>query len=210
MNRTLYGTPLSHFTRKIRVLLAELAVDYEFARLPGVLLTETAAYGGNPLMRVPTFVDGEHHIFESDHIARYVVARFDPGDRFGVTTTDVDAMNRLAGMNGIMANEVVVILAKRAGGVDLGAPYFRKLVTSVETTLAWLDERTVPDRSGFDYRDIVLVCMWQHLAHYRLVPLTPYARLAARVQRFDDRPSIVASTPERSLVEATAAGWTPG
>jgi glutathione S-transferase len=210
MTTQLHGTPLSHFTRKIRVLLDELGVEYDFVRPPGVLLRETAAYGGNPLMRVPTLVDGEDHIFESDHIARHVVTRLDPGDRFGVTTTEVEAMNRLAAMNGVMANEVTLILAKRAGGVDLAAPYFAKLVTAIETALAWLDARIDPDAPGFDYRDIVLVCMWQHLEHYGLVPLTPYGRLAARVRRFADRPSVAASTPDRSLADAKAAGWTPG
>jgi glutathione S-transferase len=54
----LIGTPLSHFTRKIRVLLAELGVEFEFVRAPGVLAPATASYGGNPLLRVPTLVDG--------------------------------------------------------------------------------------------------------------------------------------------------------
>lgn len=210
MTRQLHGTPLSHFTRKIRVLLDELGVDYEFVRPPGVLVTGTGAYGDNPLLRVPTFVDGENRVFDSEHIARHLVARFDPADRFGVMTTDVEAMNRLAAMNGIMANEVTVILAKRAGGVDLAAPYFGKLVTAIESALAWLDGRTDPDAPGFDYRDIVLVCLWQHLVHYGLVSLTPYGRLAARVARYADRPSVARSTPEASLADAKAAGWTPG
>lgn len=210
MTRQLHGTPLSHFTRKIRVLLDELGVGYEFVRLPGVLVAGTSPYGGNPLMRVPTLVDGEDHIFESDHIARHVVARFDPGDRFGVMTTEAEPMNRLAAINGVMANEVTLILAKRAGGVDLAAPYFTKLVTAIESALAWLDRRIAPDGPGFDYRDIALVCMWQHLVHYDLVSLSSYGRLGARVERLADRPSIARSTPEASLADAKAAGWTPG
>lgn len=204
----LHGTPLSHFTRKIRVLLAELGIEHDFIRPPGVLVAGTAAYGDNPLMRVPTLVDGADHIFESDHIARHVVRRFDPADRFGVRSDAVDDLNRQAALNGIMANEVTLILAKRAGGVDMDAPYFAKLRTAIESALAWLDART-PGGGDFDYRDITLVCMWQHLVHYALVPLTPYGNLAARVERFATRPSVAATTPEASLADARAAGWQP-
>ena len=111
----LHGTPLSHFTRKVRILLAELGVAYDFVRAPSVLATTPAAYGDNPLMRVPTLVHDDVALIDSDHIARYLVAQFDPRDRFRVDTRDAAELNRLAVVNGIMANEVVLILAKRGG-----------------------------------------------------------------------------------------------
>ena len=206
----LHGTPLSHFTRKVRVLLAELGVAYDFVRLPGVLVTGTAAFAGNPLMRVPALVHGGVQVFESDHIARYIVGHFDAADRFGVRSEHVDAMNRLAAINGIMANEVTLILAKRAGGVDMTAAYFGKLRAAMESALTWLDERTDVEHGDFDYRDIALVCMWQHLAHYELIDgIGRYRALATRVARFAARPSIAGTTPAASIAEATAAGWMP-
>ena len=33
----LHGTPLSHFTRKIRILLHELGVAFDFVRTPNLL-----------------------------------------------------------------------------------------------------------------------------------------------------------------------------
>jgi glutathione S-transferase len=180
----LVGTPLSHFTRKIRILLAEFGVSFEFDRSPGVLSPPGAAYGDNPLLRVPTLFHGPLTLIESDHIARYVVAQFDPTDRFGVRSEHVDDLNRLAVVNGIMNNEVVLILAKRA--------------------------RLDPDRDTFDYRDIATICLWQHLTHYRMAAdPSRYPRLAARVARFSDRPSIASTAPEASLAEAAAAGWKP-
>ena len=41
----LIGTPLSHFTRKIRILLSELGVDHVFDRARSVLATDPAAFG---------------------------------------------------------------------------------------------------------------------------------------------------------------------
>jgi len=181
----LYGTPLSHFTRKLRVLLAELEVPFEFERVPGVLETSATAYGDNPLMRVPTLVHGGHTLIESDHIARYLVGLYDPDDRFGVRSEHVRDLNRLAVANGIMDNEVVLILAARGGGIDdlEAVSYFRKLTTGIHNGLAWLDA-DVDDDPELDYADIAAICMFQHAAHYKLVPLYAYTRLAARVARF--------------------------
>lgn len=192
----LHGTPLSHFTRKIRILAAELAIPVEFVPTPSVMATVPAAYADNPLMRIPTLVDGDTTVIDSDHIARYLVGNHDPADRLGVRSERVDDLNRLAVTSGVMANEVVLILAKRGGLEDIeGVVYFQKLMAAIDGGLAWLDQHVEPDGPGFDYRDIALVCMWQHLAHYGLRALTPYARIAARVARFADRPSVAPSTP---------------
>lgn len=200
----LFGTPLSHFTRKIRILFAELEVPFEFVRVTSVLVPDAADYGGNPLKRVPTLVRGADTVIESDHIARYVVGHYDPADRLGVRCERVHDLNRLAVVNGIMHNEVTLILAKRAGGGDIdGLAYFTKLHAAIGAGLAWLDARTDPDEPGFGYGDLVTICMWQHLAHYALVrDLDRYPRIAARVARFAERPSVASTTPEVSLAES--------
>ncbi len=203
----LLGTPLSHFTRKLRILFAELGVDFEFVRTTSVLAPSAAAYGNNPLMRVPTLLDGDVTLIESDHIARYVVDKNDPDDRFGVFSANPRDLNRLAVTNGIMANEVVLILAKRGGLEDIdGVAYFRKLRAAIDSALAWLDADVDLD-ARFDYADMTMICMWQHGLHYQLVAAHRFSRVAARVAQFADRPSVASTTPERSLAEAKAAGW---
>ncbi|HSO32301.1 MAG TPA: glutathione S-transferase C-terminal domain-containing protein [Labilithrix sp.] len=90
--------------------------------------------------------------------------------------------------------------------------YFRKLASAIDAGLAWLDAHLVPDPERFDYADIAMICMWQHLVHYRLVMLAPldrYPRLAARVAHLAARDSVASTTPEASLREAAAAGWSP-
>lgn len=208
----LHGTPLSHFTRKIRILLAELDIPFDFVRATSVLSTSSASYGHNPLLRVPSLVDDGATLIESDHIARYLVAKHDPADRLGVRSERVDDLNRLAVVNGIMDNEVVLILAKRGGLADIeSVAYFRKLATAIDVGLAWLEEHTHPEDASFDYRDIVTICMWQHVQHYGMVKgLDACPRIAARVERFAERPSVAGTTPNVSLAEAEAAGWRAG
>ncbi|HEY4180232.1 MAG TPA: glutathione S-transferase family protein [Kofleriaceae bacterium] len=208
----LHGTPLSHFTRMLRILLAELGVAFDFVRLPGVLATGASAYADNPMQRVPIMIHGAVTMFEAEHIARYCVTRFDTRDWFSVRSEEVDDLNRMAVIRGIMANEVVLILAKRGGLADTeNVVYFQKLVGAIEGSLAWLDERTQADTGGFDWRDIALVSMWQHINHYVLLPnLDRYANIAARVARFSTRPAVASTTPAASLAEAQAAGWKAG
>ncbi len=205
----LFGTPLSHFTRKVRIVLAELGVEFEYVRTSSVLAPTSAGYGDNPLLRIPTLVHGGETIIDSDHIARYLVARYDPADRLRVNSLEVESLNRLAVVTGIMNNEVVLLLAKRAGLADLEAvAYFRKLRSAIDGSLDWLERRLDPGATDFGYADVALVCMWQHLLHYGLVAEPErYATLTAVVNRAMERPSVATTTPARSLEDATAAGW---
>lgn len=194
----LYGTPLSHFTRKIRILLAELGVPYQPVWPAGVMSTDAASYGANPMLRIPTLVDGDVTLHDSEHIARWLVAKH--GDPLGVGSVEVDALNQLAVANTVMANEVVLILAERGGLQDLSSSYFVKLRTAIVDGLAWLDAHASGE---FSWRTVATICMWDHVVHYKLVPID-YPRLAAHVARFADRPSVATTTPERLQREAAA------
>lgn len=211
----LYGTPLSHFTRKIRILLAEFGVPFEFVRATSILGTAGEPYGDNPLMRIPTLVIDGETIIESDHIARHLVRTYDAQDRFGVLSFRVSDMNELAVINGVMDNEVVIILAKRGGFTDTNSvAYFRKLSAAMDSGLAWLDARVATrdasEDASLSYVDICLLCLWDHLVHYKSADnLERYPHIAARVARFADRRSVKATTPAVSLAEATEAGWKP-
>src|SRR5262249_14111292 len=136
---------------------------FEFVRTPNLLEASAASYGANPLMRIPTLVHGRTTVIESDHIARYLVERYDPGDRFAVRTPSVAAMNRLAVVNGIMSHEVTLILARRGGLENVeSVAYFRKLFGSIASGLAWLEQEVDPEADGFDYADITTICLWDH------------------------------------------------
>ncbi|HEX2685577.1 MAG TPA: glutathione S-transferase family protein [Kofleriaceae bacterium] len=202
----LYGTPLSHFARKIRILLHEFGVPFDFIRTPSLLEASTPSYGANPLMRIPTFIHGDTTVIESDHIARYIVERYDPADRLSVCAPSVTAMNRLAVVNGVMGHDVTLVLARRGGLEDLNSVvYFRKLFHSIASGLAWLDREIDPEADGFDYVDIATLCMWDHLTHYKLVPgLDEYRRIAARAAHLADRDSVARTAPAASLAAAAA------
>jgi glutathione S-transferase len=206
----LYATPGSHFARKVRILMAELGVQFEPVWIASLLATSPNAFADNPLMRVPTLVDGDRVVVDSDHIARVIVDTYDADDWFGVKSGDPKNLNRLAVANGIMENEVVLILMKRGGVEDLDSiTYLRKLKLGIHDGLAWLEASVALD-APLTWADITMICMWEHLVHYKTADgLDRYPRIAQRVAQFAQRPSIAATAPEPSIAAAKAAGWKP-
>lgn len=190
----LHYTPRSHFSRKVRILLAALGLDVALVDAGNVGGADATAFGPNPLMKVPTLVDGDRTIFDSDHIAQYLVQRHDPGDRFGVLTRDPDALNARAVMNGLMATEVELILAERSGIDTGGMARYDKMRLSIDAGLAWLEAHADTFPTQPSYLAFHLVAMWDHLALYDLRPLD-YPQLGERVAGTSAHACVAASKP---------------
>lgn len=190
----LFYTPRSHFARKVRILLKALQVDVELIDAGNAADSDPALFGPNPLMKVPTLVDGEQIVFDSDHIAAYLVRKCDPSDRFDVLTADADTLNARAVMNGVMAAEAELILAARTG-IDTSAHRrFDKMRESVRNGLSWLDAHHGLFPREPSYLTFHAVSMWDHLAFYGLFELR-YPQLHAQVMRWADAPYIAESKP---------------
>lgn len=190
----LYYTPRSHFSRKVRILLAALGLDATLIDAGNVGDADTTAFGPNPLMKVPTLVDGDRTLFDSDHIAQYLVQRHDPGDRYGVLSRDPDALNARAVMNGVMATEVELILAERSGIDTQALARFDKMRHAIDAGLGWLEQHADTFPAQPSYLAFHLVAMWDHLVLYDLRPLD-FPRLLAIVARTGQLPCVAASRP---------------
>ena len=190
----LHYTPRSHFSRKVRILLGALGLEARLIDAGNAGGADSEAFGPNPLMKVPTLVDGDRTIFDSDHIAQYLVVRHDPGDRFDVLTREPDALNARAVMNGVMATEVELILAERDGIDTRAGARFDKMRHAIDAGLAWLEHRADAFPAQPCYLVFHLTAMWEHLALYDLRPLH-YPRLHAIVARTRSLPYVAASRP---------------
>jgi len=166
----LYYTPRSHYSRKVRILMGGLGLDAELIDVGDVSSHVPDQFGLNPLMKVPTLHHGDTVLFESDHIAQYLVRTFDPEDRFKVLTTDTETLNARAVMNGIMAAEVEFILSKRTG-MDVEAYLrFQKLNAVIRDGVQWLEDHASLFTGEPSYADFHLVSMTKHLRYYDLIP----------------------------------------
>ena len=172
----LYYTPRSHFSRKVRILLDAWQMPVELIDVGDV--SDRSAFGANPLMKVPTLVDGETWLIDSDHIARYLVRIYQPQDDFSVLDESVSTLNFRAVMNGIMAAEVEWLLARRPGIPTDLYRRFDKILDSMRQGMAWLERNAAQFPSKPSYSGFHLVCLWDHLACYQTLDLTPYSNLA--------------------------------
>ncbi|WP_395373869.1 glutathione S-transferase family protein [Marinicella sp. W31] len=191
----LYATPLSHFARKVRVLMDLYAIPYEMIHVGNVAEINMDKLGDNPLMQVPVLLDGQTWLIDSDHIAEYIVKKFDPDDRYNVLISEPFDLNARAIMNGIMDNEVKIVLAQRTELPTEKYAYFDKARQSINNALLWLEQNShqfSPATPG--YREIHLVCLWQHLEYYNMVPLN-YPHLGKLVQQIAELPQLIESAP---------------
>jgi glutathione S-transferase len=191
----LYATPLSHFSRKVRILLDCYEAEYELLDVGNVADSDPAAFAHNPLMQVPVLEWDDAWLVDSDAIARYASERLDSADRYRVRVESPEVLNARALMNGVMAAEVTVLLAERTGLVTAGLPFFDKARKVIEGSLGWLEARAgnfQPKAPG--YLEFHLVCMWEHLDHYQTVPLDPYGRLAGVAAAVGDFGPVPASS----------------
>lgn len=190
----LFYTPRSHFSRKVRMVLAGLDLHVDLVDAGNVADSNPAVFGTNPLMKVPTLVDGHHIVFDSDHIVQYIVRTHDPNDRFHVFTTDVDALNTRAVMNGIMATEVELILAARTGIDTRAHQRFDKMRAMILAGLGWLDQRTKVFPMEPTYLGFHLTAMWDHLELYGIVDLD-FPNVRQTAARWNALPYIAVTKP---------------
>ena len=191
----LYYTPRSHFSRKVRILADALRVELRLVDIEQVGSRNAKDFANNPLMKVPTLVDdGGDWLIDSDHIAQFLVRRFDPGDRYGVLTTDPVHLNLRAVLNGAMSAEVELILAERSGIDTSSLPRFDKHRAVIVHSLRWLEDRSNAIEPASSYLGFHLVCLLDHLQLYGLVS-TKTPRLDAIACGLRAEPFVAASAP---------------
>ncbi len=195
----LYLTKLSHFSRKVRLILDLYSVPYEVIDIGNVADSDQLNFAGNPLMSVPVLEDGKHWLIESDHIAVYLSQKLDSNNRYKILTRELSVLNARAVLNGIMSSEVKYILAKRTQVPVEQYSYFAKCLKVIDQGLAWLESRSELFTPEYiSYLDLHLVCVWDHLQYYELLDMNRFAALKEIVSHVSKN-SVVAGTAPHIL-----------
>ena len=166
----LFGTPISHFTRKVRLLLDHLQYPYAMIDVGNVAEQEQATFGGNPLMNVPVWEDAAGTVYGSDHIAAYLVRQIALEDSYNVLASDTETLNARNLLNGAMSAEVRLVLADRTGVETVNVLFFDKARHAISNVLDWCEAR--PDLFGdspSSYLAFHFISFWDHLHFYQLV-----------------------------------------
>jgi len=170
MQISLLGTPKSHFTRKVRLLLDHLNVSYELRDIGDVSTDQIERFDGNPSLTVPVAMIGDDIVFDSDEIARHIISISNPGDDFYVRATSPDVLNTRSVLNAAMSAEVRLIVAQRLNQCTDGSRFFAKSKSILHHSLTWCASRCELFNPGAPtYLDFHFKSFWDHASHYGLI-----------------------------------------
>jgi glutathione S-transferase len=195
------ATPLSHYGRKVRILLDLYQLSYDFIDVGNIsdINKTQASIGNNPMMKVPILQHGDDWLIESDHISSFLVNNYDKKDIYKVNSMEIIDLNIKAMLNTIMTEEVKVIVAKRQQVPIENYLYFNKSVEVVENGLQWLElNHTNFDAKSPKYKEFHLVCAWDHLKYYDFISkmINKYPNLNQIVNRVSEFKVIKQSAPQ--------------
>jgi glutathione S-transferase len=159
----LIGTPSSPYTRKVRVVLAEKRIDYDFVNdAPSAATTQVPKY--NPLGKVPVLIiDDETAVFDSRVIVEYLdqaspVAKLIPED-----TRPRAQVRRWEALADGCVDAVAAIVAERRRPADLqSAEWMARQQAKVERALKVMSDelggRNWCSGEFFNLSDIAVGC----------------------------------------------------
>ena len=187
----LIGSLTSPFVRVIRVLCAELGLEYDFKIMPPFAKMseeeKTFIRKINPLMKIPVLVDGEQNIMESRIIAYYLMRKK------SVPDLSIEEENSLSIINGAIDAAVLrYIMAIDQDRVDMDHAYLKKSHERIVTSLNYLNGQNWP-KDRFGLCEISLMCMLLWFEKRKLFDWRPYKTLVEVYERCKDRPSLVST-----------------
>jgi glutathione S-transferase len=186
----LIGRSSSHYTRTARLFALELGVPHAFRPVLDMMSQDPAVYGGNPALKVPVLVDADGPLVGTENICRALAHRSPLRPRVVLRgdVTDRLVMNAEEMALHVMSTEVVVVMAKLAGGA---VP--PKVQRSLENALAWLNDHVdraieaLPADRALSFFEVGLFCTVTHLPWRQVMEVSAYDRLAAFCARFGQR-----------------------
>ena len=206
--RTLYMSPLSPYTRKVRVMLAEKGLEYRNQLMPFDRLQNDYGNNINPCGRVPALDDNGRMLFESNVILDYLLNAYPdaPGNAPAppLVKTLVRPDKRWEDTEALVAIETMLnsgLTMLRFGkhsGVDKEPAYLEREHMRVQSILDWLEKCAAPEGfvpGWFSVLDLNLIITVQWLDFRGLLQWRGRPKLDALVALHQDRATIPASHP---------------
>ncbi len=196
-----YGTYPSHFTRKVRIVLQELRIPYEFSILTNLMAVGEEHFANNPLHQLPILEDGTRKLVESDLICEYLLEKYGHGEMSVYPEGDiVEHKQRLAIMNGGMDSGVKIIRGQR-NGISNEYPFFQQERAALRSALRWLDmdlgnKLFYGPQKTLSLLELNLFCFLEWALFREMVEtFDPYPNLKNFLAPHKNRPSFVRTHP---------------
>lgn len=183
---TLFGRSSSSFTRVARIFAAELVVPYTFQVVRDLEALDTADYGDNPALKVPSLRTPEATWFGALNVCRALAQASE--HPLAIIWPEATPQPVLANMQELvshaMATEVALIMSGLSGQ-PTDTPHRVKMTRSLSNVLAWLEAHVqpalaaLPHERRLSYLEVTLFCLLAHLDFRGVMSTAPYAALAA-------------------------------
>jgi glutathione S-transferase len=205
--RQLLFSPNSPYARKVRIVLAEKALEFQ----PQIVDTAKLPEGfprTNPNLRIPVLVDGERTVFESNLILDYLLRTY-PATPPGASAPPLAATMTRPERHWDDSLITITIETMLDTGLNLfqltrdgvqvePVPYLRKELSRTQACLDWLEARATPEGfvpGQFSIQDLNLVCALQWADFRKPFPWRGRAKLERIVAKYAERPSVKATLP---------------
>ncbi|MDP6720551.1 MAG: glutathione S-transferase family protein [Pirellulaceae bacterium] len=201
--KLIYG-PGSPFARTVRIVLAEKGLDFEPIQRP-------PEPDESPTLQVPTLVDGELVLWDSDVILEYLMRTYpnspaSPGEKPFVefmVRSEMEWHDRLtlATLQTLGTNIAVVVQIDRTGVTFEDNIFLSRCAERISHILDWCEERLIGLDDGFypgvvSIPDVRLAC-WLGFIDIRFPRLdwhgTSRPKIEALLQRLQGRQSFIAN-----------------
>jgi glutathione S-transferase len=200
----LYCSNGSPFARKVRVVLAEMALPYEADVADG--LRPTSGELG-PTLAIPVLEDGEQRLWESDIVIDYLLKTYPEAVARSACTPKLSPwlarpdrhwhdMTVLATIHTCATSLISLRLMANDGIGPENSDYMARQATRVERCLDWLegqvtDEGFVP--GWFSILDIAFICPMDFAEKRGIIAWRGRRKLDALFDRYLERPSLKAT-----------------
>ncbi len=207
---TLYSGPLSLFTAKVRIALAEKDIDYERVEVPfgrqGYEPKHPQVLAHNPKAQVPVFVDGDLVLWDSTVIVEYLEDRWpeprllpeDPAERARVRMAELHA-------DEVFFPNVWTLIANvfyGAGGAEEIAGAKDALARQYADLDAALKDREWIAADRFNPADVTYRLAILFASTLGAAPSSERTALGGWLARMDSRPSV--ATDIAAMMQAAA------
>ena len=193
----------SPFGRRVRIVLAEMGLEYEPDILDAIRPVEQIKQH-NPALQVPVLYDGERHLFGSNLIVQYLLATY-PTDQLRrppMSATMTRAERHWDDKQILTAIETVsdaMVNIRLLEGVSReSVPYVGRQEVRIASCIDWLEQRIHSDGfwpGTFSIMDIYLICplLWGKQRGIFDYQRTSWPRVNAMISQWKHRESILAT-----------------
>jgi glutathione S-transferase len=190
------GRSSSLFTRVPLIFAEELGIRYELVPVYDMTTTDPQAYGGNPVLKLPSLKRGQSLLFGAQNICRALVELRAAPLRIVWPEDLRDDLSRNAQelVWHAMGAQVQLVLGTLIGKLPADNVYFAKGRAGFEAALLWLDRFAPGVLDALPPRDLSLFetslfCLIDHLVFRATLPVGPYPALTRFGEQFAHRPS---------------------